>query len=432
MDRTQNSVVGQRIRSFRAARGMGQAQAARLAGVNHATLYRWETGTVLPRWAELDRFLASIGAGDAERGELLAMLDTPEARRELAALVSARARQPDYEGIAFGQGPVWRSLRLSRHLTIPEVARRLGVTASTVSRWETGRTRIPGRRLVDLADLFEAPPELRASLQLWRTTGSPASPVPSLDECASNLETIRAVMPSLVGRFEDARFLQMEDALARHAASSASALPLLAEAWVLHAEYLLWGGRRREMRRLAALALSLQDAALPASRTTLKAAGLYANALAHSAGGAGWTRGSRVLSDYIAAAEDARCSSAVLRDQAEYEGHAGRFEAALSLARRSRRAALAEGCEASARLSDTIEARILILGGRPADALRFLCDDAAEPGQRFFQLANWASALAALGDRSGASERLGTAVSLARANGLDHLLVHAERIGSRL
>ena len=64
---------------------------------------------------------------------------------------------PDSSGESFGAR--LKRLRLENRLTMEQVAKELDVTKATVWAWEHGRARPRGRRIGQLAELFDAPLE---------------------------------------------------------------------------------------------------------------------------------------------------------------------------------------------------------------------------------------------------------------------------------
>jgi DNA-binding transcriptional regulator YiaG len=91
----------------------------------------------------LDAVLDALQAGPGQRRDALALIQAPRAERRLALLAS-----PNQEADACPvPGDLLRTLRLRRGLSLRAAAAELGVSPSTLSRWERSETVPSGTHL---------------------------------------------------------------------------------------------------------------------------------------------------------------------------------------------------------------------------------------------------------------------------------------------
>ena len=122
------------VRSLRQDRSLTLGELSRRAGVNRATLSRWESGAYFPRIPELLQVLDALQASPAARTRGLSLLDAPRAihtQRNDGAAPTLRA----------SLGDLLYSLRQRAGRTQSEVARAVGVSRSLVSQWENDMNR---------------------------------------------------------------------------------------------------------------------------------------------------------------------------------------------------------------------------------------------------------------------------------------------------
>jgi transcriptional regulator with XRE-family HTH domain len=133
------------LHAWRRREGLNRHAAARRLGVAHTTLRSWEVLGVRPQPVQLTRLAAALGH-DVE---------------ELRALIGPdRVRTIRTSG-GEGASPLCRA-RLAAGLTMTQLAIKLGVAASTVSRWENG-VRTPAPEIWPrLATVLRLDPMLRA------------------------------------------------------------------------------------------------------------------------------------------------------------------------------------------------------------------------------------------------------------------------------
>jgi transcriptional regulator with XRE-family HTH domain len=120
------------LREQRIARGLSLRQAADSAGIAPSTLSRWEAGSCLPRVPELESLLRALTVGQQDIVRILASLDAPRAAKALRCQVDESLSPL----VAPSGGALLRALRSKSRLSVADVAEFLGVSASTVSRWE--------------------------------------------------------------------------------------------------------------------------------------------------------------------------------------------------------------------------------------------------------------------------------------------------------
>ncbi len=121
--------LGAALRSLRRSRNLSLSEAAARAGASKAALGAWEAGTRQPRGPALARLLTALGADDRTKARLLTLADPQHARIVLADSPFA---------LSVDIGMVLRAMRERRGATQADLARKLGVSQATVSRWEAG------------------------------------------------------------------------------------------------------------------------------------------------------------------------------------------------------------------------------------------------------------------------------------------------------
>ncbi len=124
------SISPSKIKSLRSKLNLSQAELADLVGVSSAAVTSWETEKTQPS-RENRKTLAELM--EADRGEIDARLGRVE---------RPAARAPSAKGGL--SGDEIRQMREQAGLSQRELAENLGVSANTISNWETGRT-IPRR-----------------------------------------------------------------------------------------------------------------------------------------------------------------------------------------------------------------------------------------------------------------------------------------------
>jgi transcriptional regulator with XRE-family HTH domain len=154
--------LGSHLRQLRLARGLSIRALAERAKVNPSTLSRWESDSTSPRVYELEAVLNALQANGLERAQALEQLHAPRGVRALAA-ASVRLTLP--AGAAPIGGELLKAMRRRRGWTLEQVACHIGVTVSTVSRWERSESWPAAEQLARLCAVLGASEAEQAALQ---------------------------------------------------------------------------------------------------------------------------------------------------------------------------------------------------------------------------------------------------------------------------
>ncbi len=111
--------IDEQIRGLRASSGRSIRQQAKLAGIHHATLVRWESGETRPSRFALECFLRSFGNSETE----------------VHRLVHEWMGAVNFDG---SSGSAIKAMRESCGFSQGRLASALGVQQGTISKWENG------------------------------------------------------------------------------------------------------------------------------------------------------------------------------------------------------------------------------------------------------------------------------------------------------
>ena len=169
------------LRAHRVGHGLSVRSAGRLVGGSRGVWAKWESGAV-PSPAYLRRVADLLGLPVAEA-------------RQLAG--PDRVRRPGSVGDEASHGLAQARLRAG--LSAAEFARRLHLSASLVSRWESGE-RIPARRYYPgIAQILGTDIGAVSALFGNETAPGESVPVPALRACRTRRGLTRARLAQLIG-----------------------------------------------------------------------------------------------------------------------------------------------------------------------------------------------------------------------------------------
>lgn len=424
-----DNMFGERLKEIRCSRGQSVEQVAIAANIAASTLRRWESGIFQPRIPELKAVLKILKVEIEAQVKIVSMINAVRGVREQRALID-NAPEKDT-----GAGPIWRALRLRRGLSAKEVAERLAVHPSTVSRWEASKRDPPGDLLPALFAVLQASPEEREALILGSRAFLLAEPLEGIK--IERYESLLAELNQKTcgGRFAlaDLTYCALEGGLTQLAQKSAFAYHLLARTWLHHADYLSWKGRLTEMNVYATRAAqALDNRADPISSQAayLQAHYIWQHPLKGDAGRAlRFLRGRYDLS-VGSVAEIAMC-----RDLACLAAYAGAYHEAIDRIQRSRMLANIHDEPGAIQMADAVETRTFLLQSDWTSAIKILSQRSVlsvDPRQRVFEHLLWAETLLGLKDPHNAHDHLQAFYSLIEASDLDYLRWNGDRLAKRL
>ncbi len=152
-----STILSEYLKELRLTRKINVRGLAKTSGVGKSTLYDWESGKAQPRVAELDSVLAALQVTENQRGRAYSLMHAPRGRIGLVDPSGMTAPVPH-------RGHLIRSLRIRRGWTQQTAAQALGVTQSTLTRWETMQSFPPEAQLQHLCQVLGAQPEERNAL----------------------------------------------------------------------------------------------------------------------------------------------------------------------------------------------------------------------------------------------------------------------------
>ena len=126
---------------MRQQRGLTEGQLATRFGANQVdvqSVVRWEKGKVIPQWPNLQAYLRVLGASAKEIAICQALMPSRQAVKERSGGVfTTKGNDGDAPPAVPGSGDLLRAMRRRAGLTTTELARRMGVRVSVISKWES-------------------------------------------------------------------------------------------------------------------------------------------------------------------------------------------------------------------------------------------------------------------------------------------------------
>ena len=147
------TTFGQYLRELRKRQGLTQNKLAQMAQVSPRTLTYWESDSFTPREQELKAALDALKISPQEEARLLGMTAGRGEKmfRENVTLTQSLSNMP-----LPGAGDLLAALRVRKGLPRRETASLLGVSESTLGRWENNRIEIPDSILPQAQTVLKA------------------------------------------------------------------------------------------------------------------------------------------------------------------------------------------------------------------------------------------------------------------------------------
>jgi transcriptional regulator with XRE-family HTH domain len=426
--------LGQKLRQWRTSRGLTLEQVAQLAGIGRVTLNRWETGVQQPRLGELEALLTALKIEANQRRQAVALVQAPRAQAQTRAQCVQMGEQLGIGAMPSG-GDLLRAIRLRRGLSTEELAGKIGVTARTLQRWESGQI-VPSREALDaLCTLLHAAPGERLALQQNDLFSVPPLRMTFPSEDAVEERLIQCFYVSVMAPedpLNDLGFLTLAADAWQLAARGARGRERLVEVYAKYASFLSGFSRFAEAEHYANRALDLRvEKRMPDSQM-VRAAIAAAQASVYRSVHPMPRRGLEMLRMWLPLTENAAYRAWILSDMAEYLALDGATESALAAAEEACRVAEQHHNPSELRLRRLDLAHLQAQVGEPETALaltEYREDDG--PFRRAEITLLRAEALWKLGDSSEAQTWFERAYSDITAYDLTHLRAAAETLAKR-
>jgi transcriptional regulator with XRE-family HTH domain len=253
--------LGSHLRQLRLARGLSIRALAERAKVNPSTLSRWESDSTLPRVYELEAVLNALQASGTERAQALEQLHAP---RGVRAMTTATVSLVLPAGAAPIGGELLKAMRQRRGWTLEQVAFHVGVTVSTVSRWERSESWPAAEQLARLCVVLGASEAEHAALQGGRgVLHWLPFPAASASDLAALLEAVRTHQVPIEPALMELVYLGIEGRVWQMVGRGEAQVSLLLDAYAYHCSWLVEQARVQEAQLPACRALRLFGQANP-------------------------------------------------------------------------------------------------------------------------------------------------------------------------
>lgn len=236
------------LKTLRQQRSLSQAQLAKRANVVERTLRYWESGQWSPSNWELESVLAALEATGPERSQALALLTTRRGIHLSRRETHLQNQWREESGPLPGTGDLLQAMRIRHGMTQEQFAVALGISRSTVVRWEATEVFPSDENLDRACGLLGAYPEERTALSARRLVPSGWNSILSLDECVEQTERLAEQGVGLRTPLIDLYALALKRQLWLQASRSEEALRLLAKTHVTHAGWLVQQEREGDAR----------------------------------------------------------------------------------------------------------------------------------------------------------------------------------------
>ncbi len=418
----QTMTFAEQLKLLRQQAQFSRSEWSEQSGISRVSLWRWETGAVLPREAELEIALKPFALKPAENSALLLLWQNERG-------VGIEQMLRDHPLPLTHRGLILRAVRVRRGWSQSEAAEIAGVPRSTLAKWEQMSVWPSIERLHELCCAYTASPEEL----LWITSAAANAPaaLPSLEELKERVETLERYLclPSEMAA------MVVSAQISVYGLHDETARTLLARNYVTYAHTLLTTERPQEAEvylQYAAVLAPQPDPSLRARLLLTQAyvlrakAALQKNLSPEIAAHSGMKLLERLIPslDQLAPREQSR----VYGDLALTLMLLKRYDEALRLNQKAVSLALEQKERGMVRRRQYERQQILLASGRFREVLSIRLEENKE--QDFFVAAfalNHGRALRQLGQETAGVERLLYARSIARRYHIPSLLTQLGR-----
>jgi transcriptional regulator with XRE-family HTH domain len=324
-----SSKFGTELRNLRALHGLTRAQLAERACVSARAIAYWEAGEFEPREHELRALLQELGVPAADQPRLFGLLDSPRGQKMVYQAAQMQAHALSRLSALPTLGDLLSAIRLRRGLRREQAALLIGVSFSTLARWENNRFQ-PSEEALMRYRLLGAYPEEVKALCARRLSPFEQNPDFSLKQgeewVAALVEEIHRPHSSLI----DLSVLALKRRLWLLASDYPDALPLLAQVDYHYSHWLGYQDRTLEASRHAQQALQVLTSHTQPERSWTDAINVAVACLVETKGDAP-EQGVRALKEWLARVPQPHLQPYMLCDMAWYASRSGQFDMAQQL-----------------------------------------------------------------------------------------------------
>lgn len=358
------------LRQLRKARSLTLEQAAQRASLSRSALTRWENGVNQPRLTELNALLTALDATEAQRYQVLALVDAPRARTKQHELLVQVGENAGIGSLPVG-GDLLRALRQRRGFSTEQTAAMVGVTVRTLQRWEKGEVWPDSDLLHRLCYALKTQEKELVALTCgpFRSGSAVFTPMASLDALEAQSRLLRNRCRSREGILADLEFLSLIARVWPLAAQSIAGRDLLGRIYYDYATYLYDRRRHAEALTYAERAVETR----PEESRRLDAVLLAANAIAARETTYAAEQALRSLRHETIPAAHPSIGAWLQASRASHLAQAGAIEESLQLSYEACQIAQ-EASEAEVARRQADLANRMMQAGRPAEALPLLAN----------------------------------------------------------
>ncbi len=245
--------LGLLLRTRRKQCKLSQSQLANLSGVSARTLRYWESGEKVPRVVELQSVLQAMGINPQEALYYLSLIKAPRGHQHIKLSAEAALHPPVFMS---HPGDLMRAMRVRKGASQQWLATQLGVSLTTIMRWETMRNAPSEQNLERFCALLNANAEeafLLVRKQLSSYSGELYS---DIDSCQQQLNSIIKAI-SLHQQNVELSILILQRKLSQLSLTEPEAVYMLARSRMSHAHALNLNSQTTEAKRAVRHSLEL-------------------------------------------------------------------------------------------------------------------------------------------------------------------------------
>jgi len=220
------------LRTRRKHCGLSQSEVAAKSGVSARTLRYWESGEKVPRVMELQSVLKALGVSAREAVLFISLIKAPRGHQRIKDMAHSLAPHPPV--FMSHPGDLIHAMRVRKGISQERLAHELGVSTTTVMRWETMRSSPSESNLERLSALLNADAEEAYYLLIKQLSSYDGELHTDIEACSAQLDHVIQSI-SKHERNVELMILILQRKLSQLSISNSEATYLLARTRMCHA-----------------------------------------------------------------------------------------------------------------------------------------------------------------------------------------------------